>query len=192
MSAPARAPRRVLGIDPGTRLLGWAVVEERGRDLGVLGHGVLRADPAKALPFRLGVLARGLREVVTRLQPTEAAIEETFHGRSARAALSLGEARGAAIVVVAEAGIPVTGYANNVVKRAVTGAGRATKERVQAMVVRLLGLEEAPETADASDALALALCHLQRPRLAGGGTGAGLPPRIAAALRAAKQGGRRG
>ena len=137
------SPRRVLGIDPGTRLLGWGVIEPRGRGYEVLGHGVLRADPREDLPTRLGVLAGGLRKVVEAHQPTEAAIEETFHGRSARAALSLGEGRGAAIVVVAEAGLPVTGYANNVVKRAVTGAGRAGKERVQAMVMRLLGLVEA-------------------------------------------------
>lgn len=192
------APRRVLGVDPGTRLLGWGVIEQTGRTVRVLGHGVLRAPPRDDLPTRLGVLAGGLREVVRTHHPTEAAIEETFHGRSARAALSLGEGRGAAIVVVAEAGLPVTGYANNVVKRAVTGAGRAGKERVQAMVMRLLGLRERPETLDASDALALALCHLQQ---AGPGVlgacartpagRAGISPRIAAALRAADRTGRR-
>jgi len=191
-------PRRVLGIDPGTRLLGWGVVEQRGRAYVVLGHGVLRAKARDDLPTRLGVLSVGLREVVRTHQPTEAAIEETFHGRSARAALSLGEGRGAAIVVVAEAGLPVTGYANNVVKRAVTGAGRAGKERVQAMVMRLLGLAEQPETLDASDALALALCHLQQAGsgvLGGGSRGQtaaapGISPRIAAALRAADRAGR--
>ncbi len=199
VAPPKPAPRRVLGIDPGTRLLGWGVIEQRGRDVEVLGHGVLRANPRDDLPTRLGVLARALREVVARHRPSEAAIEETFHGRSARAALSLGEGRGAAIVVVAEAGLPVTGYANNVVKRAVTGAGRAGKERVQAMVMRLLGLKDRPETLDASDALAVALCHLQQ---AAAGhlkrTGAGLPsagrggmsPRIAAALKAADRSGR--
>jgi crossover junction endodeoxyribonuclease RuvC len=179
----------VLGIDPGTRLMGWGVVEQRGRKLVAVGHGVLRADPREPLPRRLAVLARDLRDVVSRHRPTEAAIEETFHGRSARAALSLGEARGAAIVAVAEAGIPVTGYANNVVKRAVTGAGRASKERVQAMVIRLLRLDEAPETVDASDALALAVCHLQRADLDAAGAG-GIPPRLQAALRAAERGGR--
>ena len=200
MASPP-VPRRVLGIDPGTRLLGWGVIEPHGRSFEVLGHGVLRANPRQDLPTRLGVLAGGLRKVVEAHHPTEAAIEETFHGRSARAALSLGEGRGAAIVVVAEAGIPVTGYANNVVKRAVTGAGRAGKERVQAMVMRLLGLEERPETMDASDALALALCHLQQvghlQAIAPGAPGArgasapGVSPRIAAALKAAERDGRR-
>ena len=194
MAAPA-PPRRVLGIDPGTRLLGWGVVEQQGRSYRVLGHGVLRANPRQDLPARLGVLAGGLRKVVEAHRPTEAAIEETFHGRSARAALSLGEGRGAAIVVVAEAGLSVTGYANNVVKRAVTGAGRAGKERVQAMVMRLLGLEQRPETLDASDALALALCHLQQSgghlQPAGarppGWPASGMSPRIAAALKAAQR-----
>ncbi len=193
-SVPAPPPppaRRVLGIDPGTRLLGWGVIEKRGRSYLVLGHGVLRASPKQDLPTRLGVLSKALREVVALHRPAEAAIEETFHGRSARAALSLGEGRGAAIVVVAEAGVPVTGYANNVVKRAVTGAGRASKERVQAMVMRLLGLTEAPETLDASDALALALCHLQRAAWGGAADGGGLPPRVAAAIKAAEGGRRR-
>ena len=187
------SPRRVLGIDPGTRLLGWGVVEQQGRAYVALGHGVLRANPRTDLPARLGILAGGLRKVVEAHRPTEAAIEETFHGRSARAALSLGEGRGAAIVVVAEAGIPVTGYANNVVKRAVTGAGRAGKERVQAMVMRLLGLTERPETLDASDALALALCHLQQalPNAGGAGAAPGMSPRIAAALKAATAADRR-
>ena len=193
MDSPA-VPRRILGIDPGTRLLGWGVIEPHGTRIEVIGHGVLRANPREDLPTRLGILAGGLRKVVEAHRPTEAAIEETFHGRSARAALSLGEGRGAAIVVVAEAGLPVTGYANNVVKRAVTGAGRAGKERVQAMVVRLLGLTEQPETMDASDALAVALCHYQQ--VGPGGPGArrsgapGMSPRIAAALKASKRGDR--
>ena len=98
-------------------------------------------------------------------------------------------------MVVAEAGLPVTGYANNVVKRAVTGAGRAGKERVQAKVKRLLGLEQRPETLDASDALALALCHLQQgtaasPTGAPDAARAGISPRIAAAVKAADRAGR--
>ena len=178
-----RAPSRVIGIDPGTRLMGWAVVERVGRGMVARGHGVLRAQADLPLPERLVTLAKGLRAVVRKHRPEEAAIEEAFHGRDARAALRLGEGRGAALLVLAEARLPIRGYANNVVKRAVTGAGRATKERVQAMVVRLLALTERPETLDASDALALAICHLQRPP---GDTGGGIPPRLAAAIREAR------
>lgn len=180
-----KRPRRVIGLDPGTRFLGWGVVEAIGPQLRALGHGVLRASPRDVLPKRLVILARGLREVVAEHAPGEAAIEEAFHGRDARAALRLGEGRGALMLVVAEAGLPVTGYANNVVKLAVTGAGRASKERVRAMVVRLLALPEPPESLDASDALALALCHLQRSNLTATPAG-GVPPRLAEAMKAAR------
>jgi crossover junction endodeoxyribonuclease RuvC len=178
-------PLRVLGVDPGTRLVGWAIVEARGPALRALGHGVLRADPRLPMAARLAGLCRGLREVIRAHAPAEAALEEAFHGRNARAALSLGEGRGAVLAVLGEAGLAVTGYANNVVKRAVAGGGRATKDRVQVMVVRTLGLGEEPETLDASDALALALCHHQRRGLAGR-DGGGLPPRLAEAIRRAR------
>jgi crossover junction endodeoxyribonuclease RuvC len=135
---------------------------------------------------RLAHIASGLRAVLAEHAPTEAAMEEAFHGRDPRAALRLGEARGAALVVLAEGGLEVAGYANNVVKRAVTGAGRADKERVAAMVSRLLGLREPPETLDATDALALALCHLQR-RALGGLGGGGPSPRVEAAVRRARE-----
>ncbi|MHC5012414.1 MAG: crossover junction endodeoxyribonuclease RuvC [Planctomycetota bacterium] len=187
MERAAPADRRVLGVDPGTRQLGWGVVEARGRAFRSLGHGVLRADAREDMATRLASLAKGLREVMARYAPSEAAIEEAFHGRNVQAALRLGEGRGAALLVLAEAGLPVSGYANNVVKRSVTGGGRATKERVRAMVIRLLGLDEAPETLDASDALALALCHHQRRAWPGGGTG-GPSARIAEAVRRARRG----
>ena len=177
-------PRRVLGFDPGTRLMGWAVVEGVGGRFRALAHGVLRAPAAGPIAARLGVLARGLREVVTAHRPGEAAIEEVFYGKDVRAAVRIGEGRGAALLVLAEAGIPVLGYANNVVKKAVAGGGRADKARVQAMVLRILGLREQPETLDASDALALALCHHQRrglPREPGG-----IPPRLAEAISRAR------
>lgn len=190
MKRPTVPARRVLGIDPGTRLLGWAVVEGCGRSLTCRGHGVLRASARIALPERLVLLAKGLREVIAAHAPKEASVEEAFHGRDARAALRLGEGRGAIMLVLAEAGLPITGYANNVVKRAVTGSGRASKERVLALVRRLLQLEEEPATLDASDALALALCHLQRPQpdgACGVASDGGLPPRLADAIREAKR-----
>jgi crossover junction endodeoxyribonuclease RuvC len=176
---------RVLGIDPGTINLGWAVVAARAERLVPLGHGVVQADPRAALGERLATIAGGLRAVIASLEPTEAAIEEAFHGRNARAALALGAGRGAALLVLAESGLPVVGYANNVVKRAVTGAGRASKERMRDFLVRLLGLERAPETLDASDALGLAVCHLQR-RGRGSEAGSRLPPRLEEAIRRAR------
>jgi len=183
MEAESRSPRRVLGLDPGTVAVGWAVVEGRGGRRIALGHGTLRADAKLPIARRLALLAAGLREVLATHRPNEAAIEEAFYGRDARAAQRLGEARGALLLVLAEADLEVTGYANNVVKKAVTGVGRASKAQVATMVTRVLGLATPPESFDAADALALALCHHQRPDLPGS---TGVPPRLAAAIAAAK------
>jgi crossover junction endodeoxyribonuclease RuvC len=170
----------VLGVDPGTRLMGWGVVDARGTRLTAVACGVLRAPASASIERRLALLAAGLRAVIAEHRPAEAALEEVFYGKDVQAAVRIGEGRGVALLVLAEAGLPVGHYANNVVKKAVTGGGRATKERVLAMLTRLLGLAAAPETLDASDALALAVCHHQR---RGARTSAGgLPPRIAEAL----------
>jgi crossover junction endodeoxyribonuclease RuvC len=197
--APAAGPLRILGLDPGTRVVGWGVIAAEAGRPRVLAYGALRAPARATVPERLASLAGALRDVVERLRPTEAAIEEVFFGRDVRAAVRIGEGRGAALVVLATAGVPTTGYTNNVVKRAVTGAGRAPKERVQTMVGRLLGLSPPPSPFDAADALALALCHFQRrghdercapARPAGRGRDARIPPRLAAAIAAARAAGR--
>jgi crossover junction endodeoxyribonuclease RuvC len=186
-------PTVVLGVDPGTHVLGWGVVSTEGRRLVALGYGVVRAPAAAPVDRRLLVLAAGLREVVLRFKPSEAAIEEVFFGRDARAAVRIGEGRGAALVVLAEAGVLVSGYTNNVVKRAVTGAGRAGKERVRTMVRAILALQSLSGPLDASDALALAICRHHARGAAGAAEGihatgaapAGrYAPRVEAALRA--------
>jgi crossover junction endodeoxyribonuclease RuvC len=174
---------RILGLDPGTRLVGWGVVEAHGSRTVCIGHGVLRARASESIDRRLAALAAGLREVLAAHRPQEAAIEEAFYGRDARAAQRLGEGRGALLLTLADAGVPVSHYANNVVKKAVTGSGRATKDHVQAMLSRMLALGAEPATLDASDALAIALCHNQRRGLPG--EGGGVPPRLAEALRKA-------
>ncbi len=184
MSGDAAPALRVLGVDPGTRLMGWGVVEGRGQRLRAVAAGVLRAPADQPIERRLARLAQGLRAVIAEHGPTEAAVEEVFYGKDVRAAVRIGEGRGVALLVLAEAGVPVAGYANNVVKKAVTGGGRADKERVLAMLSRVLNLHGRPETLDASDALALALCHHQRRGQPGAGA-ARLPPRLEAALGAA-------
>jgi crossover junction endodeoxyribonuclease RuvC len=179
---------RVLGIDPGTRVLGWGLVESDGARLVPVAHGALRANGRHDVIARLHDLGRRLRDVLEEHRPAEAALEKAFHGVDARAALTIGEGRGMALFVLGEAGIPVTDYANNVVKRAVTGAGRAPKGHAQSMVARLLGLAEPPTPFDAADALALAICHHRRrldPR-AGPAGATGLPPRVAEAIRRAR------
>lgn len=192
-STQGRTPAvRVLGIDPGTRLLGWGVVDSQGTQARAVAHGVLRMPASVPIEQRLARLASGLREVVQQWKPQEAALEEVFFGHDTRAAVRLGEARGAVMLVLAEAGLPVTGYANNVVKKAVGGAGRASKGRVQALVWRMLAVPDAPATADASDALALALCHVHRRAFAGGsGQGPDLAPRVLEAIARARAARRR-
>jgi crossover junction endodeoxyribonuclease RuvC len=181
----------VLGVDPGTHVCGWGVVARRGGRLACEGYGVVVAPPRAPIERRLAAVADGLRDVVRRLAPTEAAVEEVFHGIDARAAIRLGEGRGAALVVLAAAGVAVSHYANNAVKRAVTGAGRADKERVRSMVRAILALPEIDARHDASDALALAICHHHVRGAIGGSLarGGGVPasryaPRVAAAIEA--------
>lgn len=185
---PSAKPLRVLGIDPGTHVCGWGVVEGRGARLTAIGYGTVRAPAAAPIERRLAVIARELRDVVARYAPASAAIEEAFFGRDVRAAIRIGEGRGAALVVLAEAGLDVTGYANNVVKRAVAGAGRAGKTSVHAMTKAILGLATITGPLDASDALALAICHhhaLAAGAAAGRAAPAGrLAPRIEAAIAA--------
>lgn len=177
------SPRRVLGIDPGTQAVGWGLVERDGPRLRAVGHGTLRAAGRLPLETRLVEIAAALRTVIAAHAPTEASIEETFYGRDPKAAQRLGEGRGALLLVLAEAGLPVAHYANNVVKKAVTGHGRATKDQVAAMLHRILGLDAPPRSRDATDALALAVCHFQRPELPAAG---GVPPHLARAIRAAE------
>ena len=171
--------------------MGWGVVERRGDRLSCVDHGVLRADPKKAIEERLLGIAAGLRAVIAEHAPDHVAIEEAFYGRDARAAQRIGEGRGALVLVAAEAGLPVAHYANNVVKKAVTGAGRASKEQVRTMIGRLLDLGIAPAAFDAADALALAVCHHHRRGLPGAPAG-GLPPRVAEAIERARARPRKG
>ncbi len=153
---------RVLGIDPGTRVVGWGLVERQGSRLVALGWGVLRARASEDIPERLVVLHEGVRGLVREHRPGRVAIEEAFFGKSGRAALALGEGRGAAMVAVGLEGVPVVQFPPATVKKAVTGRGGAAKEQVGAMVKVLLGLDSIPAPPDAADALAVAICALHR------------------------------
>ena len=155
---------RVLGIDPGLTRAGWGVVEETGGRLHALDHGTIRADDAD-VPAQLAALRARLAAIIDRNQPEAVAIERLFVTRNQRTAIRVGQASGAILVATAEAGLPVTEYGTLQVKQAVVGVGNATKDQVTFMVRRLLGLSEKPDTADAADALALAICHLHSYRL---------------------------
>lgn len=150
--------RRLIGLDPGLRRTGWGVIETAGNRLRHVGHGVVVTEGAESVPERLRTLHDDLTRVVARYAPDEAAIEETFVNRNPQSALKLGLARGVILLVPALAGVPVHEYAANRIKKALVGAGHADKAQVALMVRRLLaGLGEAP--ADATDALAAAICH---------------------------------
>jgi crossover junction endodeoxyribonuclease RuvC len=150
---------RVLGIDCGTERTGWGVIESDGRRHRVLGHGVIRAAASKPLEQRLAAIAQGLRAVLQDHQPDSAAVEEVFYSQNVKTALKLAHVRGVALLAIAEARIVLGEYSPLAVKMSVVGYGRAEKQQVQLMVRTLTGLQGVIETEDASDALAVAICH---------------------------------
>ena len=155
-----RRRHRILGVDPGTRTLGYAIVD-CGRACEYVECGVLRADLAVDLPERLRGIAEELGEVIAEFRPGALAIEKAFHGRNASSALKLGQARGAIMLLAGQHGVPVFEYTPATVKQAVVGHGRATKAQIQARVQLLFRLRRAPSV-DAADALAIALTHAFR------------------------------
>lgn len=147
----------ILGIDPGSRITGYGVIRQRGKQLEYLGSGCIRTGEGE-LPLRLRTIHDGVRELVIQYQPDEFAIEKVFMARNADSALKLGQARGAAIVAASCQDLPVFEYAAREIKQAVVGNGGADKTQVQHMVMKLLNLAAKPQ-ADAADALGVAICH---------------------------------
>lgn len=151
---------RILGIDPGLRNTGWGVVDAEGSRLSFVACGTLHSDARCTLADRLRQLHDGLTGVIQAHMPEEAAVEETYVNRDPQSALKLGQARGVALLVPAIAGLPVAEYAANLVKKTVTGAGHAEKTQI-AMMVKVLLPRSCAGSADAADALAVAICHAQ-------------------------------
>jgi crossover junction endodeoxyribonuclease RuvC len=154
---------RALGIDPGSRATGFGVVELAGNRLVHVAHGAIHTPADASAAERLAVIYRGLVEVLERYRPEEVGVESIFHARNAQSALVLGQARGVALLSAELARLPIVEYTPMQVKLAVVGYGRAEKGQVQEMVRRLLALP-ANAGPDASDALAVAICHLQTSR----------------------------
>ncbi len=148
----------LLGIDPGLRFTGWGLVESHGNRLRHVADGVIATDSAQSVPERLCFLHQALTELIATHRPDEAAVEETYVNRNGAATLKLGYARGVALLVPALAGLIVAEYGAKTVKLAVVGTGGADKEQVAMMVKRLLP-GATMKRADASDALAVAICH---------------------------------
>ena len=151
---------RIIGIDPGLRHLGWGIIESEGSRLVFVACGTIHTDAKQTLAERLRLLHLGLAAVIAEHAPDEAAVEETFVNRDPQSALKLGQARGIALVVPALAGLSVAEYAANTVKKTVVGAGHADKKQI-AMMVRVLLPKADAGSADAADALAVAITHAQ-------------------------------
>jgi crossover junction endodeoxyribonuclease RuvC len=155
---------RVLGVDPGTARTGWGVVERGAGAFAHVAHGTVTARTEASLASKLAAIHAALAECCATWRPDVLALEKSFVGRNVQSAFRLGEVRGVVMMAAAAAGIAVVEYSPAEVKVAATGSGRAEKPQVQKAIARELGLAEAP-AADAADALALAVCHLQSARL---------------------------
>ena len=149
---------RIIGIDPGLRRTGWGILESDGVRLIYVASGLITSDAEDDLAYRLLEIYQGLIEVIAGFKPQEAAVEETFVNKDARATLKLGQARGMALLAPAQRGLRVAEYPPNVVKKTVTGTGHGEKRQIAAMVGFLLPKAKF-ESADEADALAIAICH---------------------------------
>jgi crossover junction endodeoxyribonuclease RuvC len=157
---------RILGIDPGSRLCGWGVVDCVGVQIIHVDNGVVVLGSKQPLGARLGALLDAVEAVLSRHRPHVVAVEAVFQHRNPRSALILGQARGVVLAAAARAGLTIHDYTPQQVKKAVCGSGRADKEQVQKMVSLRLGLPDLPQE-DAADAVAVAICHAQSLRFVG-------------------------
>lgn len=152
---------RVLGIDCGTEFTGYGVVDQpSGQELQFISAGAIRLYKQQSLSVRLVQVFEELQKIILATSPDVVAIEEVFYSINAKSALKLGQVRGVAMLATSYSGLEVAEYAPLAIKSAVVGYGKADKLQVQSMVMRLLKLESRPEPFDASDALAIAICHL--------------------------------
>jgi len=157
----------ILGLDPGMAITGYGLIYHDGQHLTPVSYGAITTPAHTPLPVRLRTIYHELTALIARYHPTEAAVEELFFARNVRTAIAVGQARGVALLALAEADLPIHEYTPLQVKQAVAGYGQAAKSQVQEMVRILLGLESIPYPDDAADALAVAICHAHAARLAG-------------------------
>lgn len=158
---------RALGVDPGTAITGWGVVDlaSDGQELQMVAYGAITTPAKMALPERLVIIYDDLTQIIHQYQPDTAALEVLFFSRNTTTALSVGHGRGAAMLALAKAGLTIAEYKPLEVKQAVVGYGGADKGQVQRMVKLLLNLTDIPRPDDAADGLAVAICHLHSARL---------------------------
>ena len=156
----------VLGVDPGIAITGYGLVREDDDRLVLVECGVVTTTPGLELPMRLQAIYQGLAQVIREQEPDVAAVEELFFSRNVRTALAVAHARGAALLALADGGLPCHEYKPMEVKQAIAGYGGADKRQVQEMVRMLLRLDQVPQPDDAADAVAVAVCHIHSARMA--------------------------
>ncbi|TMC60772.1 MAG: crossover junction endodeoxyribonuclease RuvC [Chloroflexi bacterium] len=152
---------RVLGLDPGTATTGFGLVEESDNSLKAVEYGVILTPANLPMPQRLRLIFLRVSELLERFRPEAISVEKLFFNRNVTTALSVGQARGVALLAAANTDLPVFEYTPLEVKQAISGFGRASKDQVQQMVRLILQLEQIPKPDDAADALAIAICHIQ-------------------------------
>ena len=161
--------RRILGIDPGTNILGYAVIEIVNKEIRILGIDVLKMDKADDHPAKLKEIFENIQKIITHFKPAEMALEAPFFGKNVQAMLKLGRAQGVAMAAGLVAGLSINEYAPKKVKQSVTGNGNATKEQVAAMLALTFKKDIQTEYMDATDALGVAMCHYYQTNLSFGG-----------------------
>lgn len=149
----------ILGIDPGTRITGYGILQTKGKQLTPIDFGCIKPNPKDPIDKKYYAIFKGITSLIETYKPDAVSVETQFVYKNAQTALKLGMARGACLIAAASHGIPVFEYTPTKAKRAVVGNGSASKGQVQKMVQSLLSLDELPEPEDAADALALAICH---------------------------------
>lgn len=152
----------ILGIDPGSTVTGYGLIQHEDRTLRLLECGCIRTNVKTSFPERLKKIYAALTDRLAELRPDEVAVEDVFYSENVKAALRIGHTRGVILLAAANAGIPIAEYTPREVKQAVVGSGAASKEQVQFMVKHILHLKALPHPYDATDALAVALCHIHR------------------------------
>ena len=158
---------RIIGIDPGTRTVGWGIIDFDGHNIRPVDYGVIDAGAMTDYAARFAYIHEQLHRIILRNHPDIAAVEEVFTSKALKRSIEIGEGRGVALLSAAVAGVKVAEYSPAVVKKSVVGTGQAHKSQVQQMVRIILGLDEVPSPEDAADALAIAICHCHRHRLDG-------------------------
>lgn len=151
---------RILGIDPGTATVGWAILEEKNGKIISLAHGHISTSAKNSISERLFEISKDIGKIIKKYSPQEAAVEELFFFKNQKTIIRIGEARGAILLTLEDLKVKIISYTPLQVKQAVTGYGRAEKKQVQLMVKEILGLRAVPKPDDVADAIAIGICHI--------------------------------